>query len=159
MADFILVALLCAWLFFVFSVWQVVRLLSGWRPAAAKVWRSDYTEAQQREDFWSAGMTAFTSRGWNWRDGEDQRHVEDEIVYTPHDGRERRTLVTRQVHRGWTPDSVYTVWYDAADPDRVTTNGPLHWALMAVLGIFATVVIANLFHEYGPPPLLAGWFH
>ena len=110
MTDLILVALFGAWLFFAFSVWQVVRLLSGWKPAAAKVWHSDYSEAQQREDFWSFGMTAFTSRGWNWRDGEDQRYIEDEIVYTPQDGRERRSVVKRYVHRGWKPSNVYTVW-------------------------------------------------
>ena len=109
------------------------------------MWRSDYTEAQQREDLWSFGFTAFTSRGYNWRDGEDSRLIEDEVRFRTRDGREVRTLVTRRVHRGWTPSGVYTVWYDPADPVHATARGPWEWILRAVLvTIMAGVLLAQI---------------
>jgi hypothetical protein len=143
MADLILVATLAAWLFFVFCVWQALRLIGGWRPATARVLRSDYTEAQQREDFWSFGMTMFTSRGWNWRDGEDSRLIEDDVEFTTADGHMQRAVVRRQVHRGWRPSLYYPVWYDTADPARVTVLGPWFWGLMAVLALMVTISLAR----------------
>lgn len=155
MADLFFVAAIGAWLFFVYSVWQVMRLLGGWKPAVARVWRSDYTEDQQREDRWSLGFTMLTSRGYNWRDGDHGREIEDEILFTPDDGRERRALVTRQVHRGWKPSGHYTIWYDCADPDNVTAYGPWYWGLMAVLSVVMLCVLGNTLARMGLPPMLA----
>ncbi|WP_408591869.1 DUF3592 domain-containing protein [Novosphingobium sp.] len=140
MADFIIVAIVADALFVLLCLWQVLTLLSGWRPALARVWRSDYTRDQQREDFWSFGMTAFTSRGYNWRDGEDTRLVEDEIVFTGDDGREHRALMQRQVARGWQPTQNYGVWYNPANPAQVTVRGPLYWSFLAILSL----VVAGL---------------
>ena len=154
MADLLLVGLLVAWLLFVFCVWQAVRLLGGWKPASAQVWRSDYTEDQQREDFWCLGFTQFTSRGWNWRDGDDARLIEDEIVFTTDCGQQVRTLVERRVARGWRPSGVYTVWYDPADPCRVTVLGPLYWMLMAALAVAGAVMLARAVAAIGLPPAL-----
>ncbi|MEO0030726.1 MAG: hypothetical protein RIS94_484 [Pseudomonadota bacterium] len=154
MADLLLVAMLAAWLFFVFCVWQAIRLFGGWKPASAQVWRSDYTEDQQNEDRWCLGFTSFTSRGWNWRDGEDSRLIEDEIVFTTDQGREVRTLVQRRVDRGWRPSGVYTVWYDPADPRRATVLGPFYWAAMAALSLAAMVMLARALAAAGLPPAL-----
>lgn len=79
-------------------------------------------------------MTAFTARGWRWRDGEHGRLIEDRIVFEDADGARHRATIDRRVRRGWKPCSVYTVWYDPAAPDaRVTSFGPGHWALLALV--------------------------
>lgn len=140
MAGFLMLAALVAWLAFVVCVLRALRLFAGWMPAAATVWRSDYTENQQSDDFWSMGMTLFSLRGWNWRDGDDTRYIEDEIRFHDQDGVERRTIVHRWVHRGWQPSGVYTVWYDAADPEKATVLGPFTWALWAALSLVLACV-------------------
>lgn len=153
MADLILVAAVAIALLAGFCLWQVLRLLGSWRPALARVWRSDYTDSQQREDFWSFGMTMFTSRGYNWRDGEDSRLIEDEIVFTGDDGRERRALVKRRVDRGWRPSQNYTVWYNPADPAQVTVLGPLYWSFLGVLSLVGVGVLVRVLLTLGPAAL------
>lgn len=154
MADVLVLAALVCWLLFVFCLWQALRLLGTWQPAPAMVWRSDYSEGQQSEDFWSFGMTMFTSRGWNWRDGEDTRYIEDEIRFRDRDGIERRALVHRWVHRGWKPAGAYTVWYDPADPSRATVLGPFTWAAWAVLLLVLFFGALHMVQVVGLPPLL-----
>ncbi|NKJ43219.1 MULTISPECIES: DUF3592 domain-containing protein [unclassified Novosphingobium] len=157
MADILIIAALACWLLFVFCVWQALRLLGTWQPAPAMVWRSDYTEGQQSEDFWSFGMTMFTSRGWNWRDGDDTRYIEDEIRFRDSDGIERRALVHRWVHRGWKPSGAYTVWYDPADPTRATVLGPFTWGAWAVLSLLLLCIALHAVKVVGLPPVLAAW--
>jgi len=156
MADLLVIAALGAWLGFVGCTLRALSLFATWQPAPATVWRSDYTEGQQSEDFWSMGMTLFTSRGWNWRDGEDSRYIEDEIRFRDRDGIERRTIVHRWVHRGWRPDGAYTVWYDPKEPTRATTLGPFTWGAWALLSLLLACVALNALRSIGLPPVLAG---
>ena len=134
MAQVFLVAALVGWGLMVGALWRMVAMLGSWCPTVANVTKSDYTANQQWEDRW-LGNSMMTSRGFNWRDGEDTRLIGDEIVYTPADGRLRHGLVERWVWRGWQPSGVYTVWYDESDPDRVTARGPLHWFGLAIVGV------------------------
>ena len=140
-----------------YCLWRAWGLLSGWRPAVANVVDSDYDSPQQKEDFWSFGFTALTSRGWNWRDGENARLIEDRIVFEDGNGTRHRATVKRRVRRGWRPSAVYTVWYDPEDPDRVTAFGPFYWLLMAlVCGIMLVTVFStgmSLAGKIGPPPI------
>lgn len=158
MADFFFIGLLACLGGIVFSVWRACALFDGWLPSAATVWRSDYTENQQSEDLWCAGMTAFTSRGYNWRDGEDMRLIEDEIRFYTAEGLEVRAVVERRVHRGFRPAGVYTVWYKVADPHCVTANGPWAWIFYAVLFAVACGVLGAQLARMGLPPALHGLF-
>ncbi len=144
MAAGFLVLAVAGWVAMVLAAWRVMRMLSGWQPTVADVWKSDYTESDQWQDRWSLGNDMLTTRGFNWRDGEDERLITDEIVYTTSNGQQHRALVERQVWRGRRPDSVYTVWYDEADPDRVTPRGPGYWALVALAG--AAVMVAAIYN-------------
>jgi hypothetical protein len=157
MAEVLIFGVVGAVLAAAFCLFRAVRMLGSWRAAPARVWRSDYTDAQQSDDFWSFGATLGTVRGWNWRDGDHSRLIEDEIVYTLTDGSERRGLVRRQVRRGWRPDAAYVVWYDPADPARVTAFGPFSWLLYAMLIAFLLGLLAVAAIERGLPlswPLL-----
>jgi hypothetical protein len=82
-----------------------------------------------------------TIRGWNWRDGEGKRWIEDEIVFETAEGRCQCAVVGRQVTRSWKPSSVFRVWYDRNDPARVTAYGPVYWSLMALLSLAALYAI------------------
>lgn len=155
MADLFLTIAFAAWLLFVFSIWQVARLLGGWQPAQAHVWRSDYTLEHQSADFWSLGLSGLTTRGWRWDDGENARLIEDEIVYTTRDGRERRALVSRRVARGRMPSGYYTVWYDPADPDQVTAIGPWHWGGTALVALALLAACGSVIAQTGLPPAVA----
>jgi hypothetical protein len=125
-----------------YCLWRAARMFATMKPAVANVTRSDYDEGQQSEDFWSFGLTAFTSRGWNWRDGENDRLIEDEIMFDDADGRRRRATVQRRVRRGWRPFSVYTIWYDPEDTAKVTAFGPGHWIMLSLVW---AVALASLF--------------
>ena len=129
-----------------YCLWRAGRLFGGWRPAVANVLDSDYGEGQQSEDFWSFGFTAFTSRGWSWRDGEDGRLIEDRICFEDGDGNRHRATVQRRVRRGWRPSSVYTIWYDPENPARVTAFGPGHWLLLALVwaAMLATLLATGM---------------
>lgn len=133
MIDMLVVAAPMLMLATLYCLWRAAHMLMTFRPAVANVMRSDYDQGQQSEDFWSFGFTAFTSRGWNWRDGEDGRLIEDQIMFEDGDGERHRATVQRRVRRGWRPDGVYTIWYDPDEPARVTSFGPGHWLLLAVV--------------------------
>lgn len=150
MGDFLVVAMVGFAMFAVFCFWRVCTLLGGWKPAVAHVWRSDYTQDQQSEDRWSLGMTAFTSRGYNWRDGDDMRWVEDEIRFTDASGHEHRALVQRHVIRGWRPSQNYPIWYDPADPTKVTARGPFHWCGIGLLSAVVVVMLVRVLLALGP---------
>jgi hypothetical protein len=116
-----------------YCLWRAIHMFRAWCPAAATVWKSGYGELDQQDDFWHFGFTLGTRRGWNWRDGENARLIEDEIIFTDDKGTRHRAMVERRVRRGWRPSNVYTVWYDPARPDGVTTFGPGYWLLMAAV--------------------------
>lgn len=149
MAELLLLLALGAYLALVFCLFRALQLLGSWRPAAALVWRSDYTDAQQNDDFWSFGSTFGTLRGFNWRDGQHARLIEDEIRFTTTSGQEQRAVVQRRVRRGWTPSSSYIVWYDPADPARVTAQGPSFWLLHALLLLILIGLLIQMWNRIG----------
>jgi hypothetical protein len=124
--------------------WRTLHLFLVWAPAVAMVVRSDYGRLQQQDDFWSRGPDMTTVRDWNWRDGEDARLIEDVVEYEDGDGNRHRRAVERRVMRGRRPDGVYTIWYDPADPAKITAWGPGCWAAATLLlgftlaGLFRT---------------------
>lgn len=135
---------------FFYCLFRGLRMFGTMRPAAAMVWRSDYTESQRRDDFWSFG-TIGTQRGFNWQDGQNARLIEDEIRFTTADGRKHTALVQRRVRRGWTPSSNYVVWYDPANPARVTAMGPYAWFGYALLAAFGCALLGYTWLDAGAP--------
>ena len=119
MADLFILAAPLLTLVALYCLWRAGRLATAWRPAAATVWRGDYGELEQLEDFWIKSDW-LTSRGWNAREGEEQREVAELVIFEDAKGKRHRATVRRQVQQGWRPDSVYTIWYDPADPTRAT---------------------------------------
>ncbi|WP_225205177.1 DUF3592 domain-containing protein [Novosphingobium huizhouense] len=122
--------------------WRAAVLFAGWSPAVATVMRSGYGEADRRDDFLSMGLSFATRRGWDWRDGEGKRWIEDEVAFETAAGERRRAIVGRQVTRAWQPSSVLRIWYDRADPTRVTAYGPWYWNAMTVLSLGFVAAIA-----------------
>lgn len=133
MKDLLTVAVPCLVLTMLYCVWRAFDLVRNWTPTVATVSRSGYDELDQQDDFWHFNFVIGTRRGWNWRDGKNSRLIEDEIVFSEGNGHHHRALVERRVRRGWRPGNVYTIWYDPADPDRVTAFGPGYWLLMALV--------------------------
>jgi len=110
-----------------YCVYRAAALFGGWRPAAALVWSSDYSDAQRSDDFWGYGML----RGWRWGDGNGQRLIEETVHYQDEHGDRHVAEVKRYVRAGWRPSNAHTIWYDAAAPDNATTFGPGYWLLTA----------------------------
>lgn len=134
MRDLLILAAPLLMLSLLYCGWRAARLFLTWNPAAATVSRSDYSSGEQQDDFWRGGPGVGSLRGLDWRDGEDSRLIEDEVSFTDSDGERRRAVVERRVAAGWRPDSVFTIWYDPADPARrVTAFGPGHWLGLALL--------------------------
>jgi hypothetical protein len=144
MIDLLIVAAPALALATLYCLWRAAHLVGSWRPAVASVTRSDYDAGQQSEDFWSFGFTLFTSRGWNWRDGKNGRLIEDDIQFEDGEGQPHRATIQRRVRRGWRPSSVYTVWYDPADPAKVTAFGPGYWILLAFVWGASLACLFNL---------------
>jgi hypothetical protein len=136
MADLLVIAAPLLMLAFLYCGWRATRLLLGWRPAAATVWRGDCGELDQLEDFWIKS-DMLTTRGWSPFDGEGQREIEEIVTFEDSEGTSHRAPVRRHVQQGWRPDSVYTIWYDPADPRRATAFGPGSWAVGALLAAAA----------------------
>jgi hypothetical protein len=139
MQDLLIIAVPAATLACLYCCWRAGHLFLAWNPAAANVMHSDYDRLQQQDDFWRFGITIGSLRGWNWRDGNHGRLIHDEISFQDREGREQRATIDRRVRRGWRPYAVYTVWYDPADPQRVTAFGPGYWLMMA--GVFAYMLV------------------
>ncbi|NML96066.1 DUF3592 domain-containing protein [Novosphingobium olei] len=140
-------------------VWRAATLFARWRPAVATVMRGGYSDAERLDDLLSMGASLGTRRGWDWRDGEGKRWIKDEVAFEVENGRTCRAIVGRQVTRAWKPSSVFRIWYDPADPARVTAYGPWYWSLMAAmsLGFVAAIAVWGLdWARTGtPPPWLA----
>ena len=66
-------------------------------------------------------------------DAPEHRETNEIVTFEDQEGRRHRANIRRQVQQGWKPDSVYTIWYDPADPHRATVNGPGSWALGALV--------------------------
>ncbi|HEX4693138.1 DUF3592 domain-containing protein [Sphingomonas sp.] len=127
MRDFITFATPALMLGLLYCLYRAATLFAAWRPAAAVVWGSDYTDAERRDDFWGFG----TLRGWRITDGDHQRLIEETVHYQDADGEAHVTEVKRYVRAGWRPSGAHIVWYDTADPDRATALGPGYWLLSA----------------------------
>lgn len=131
MAQILLIATLAAWLVMAGALIRAIGMFANWRPAVGQVRRTDYTESQQWEDRWMLGNTWRTSRGFNWRDGDDMRFITDDVRFTDESGQVHNVQVRRHVVIGFSPSTVYTVWYAADDPERVSVSGPFSWLFVA----------------------------
>lgn len=118
-------------------LYRFATLLTGWQVAIAQVWRGGYRDLERLDDLAHMQQSLGTLRGWNWRDGEGKRWIEDEVVFQTPEGDRIHAMVGRQVQRSWKPASVFRVWYDRANPQNVTAYGPGYWLLMAILTIAA----------------------
>lgn len=145
MADLIILAAPLLMLALLFCGWRAGQLLLVWVPATAQVARGGYSELEQQDDFWHGANSLLTLRGYDARDGEGTRLIDDEVIFTGGNGEQRRARVQRRVARGWRPDGIFTIWYHPADPARVTAFGPGHWAM---LSLFFAAALAALF-AYG----------
>ncbi|MDB5681463.1 MAG: hypothetical protein JWO16_1268 [Sphingomonas bacterium] len=139
MRDLITFAAPALMLGVLYCLYRAVTLFAAWRPAAAVVWATDYTDAERRDDFWGFG----TLRGWRITDGDKQRLIEETVHYEDEDGERHVAEVKRYVHAGWRPDGVHTIWYDSADPDRATAFGPGYWLMIAVALAFVLITLMN----------------
>ncbi len=133
MTDLLIIAAPALMLAMLWCLWRAGQLLLVWSPAVAHVWTSGYSELEQQDDYWHRDNSLASLRGFDWRDGEDSRSIEDEVVFEDREGNKCRATVSRRVARGWRPDGILTIWYDPADPARATAFGPGTWALMALL--------------------------
>lgn len=122
-----------------YCLYRAATLFAAWRPAAAVVWGSDYTDAERRDDFWGFGLL----RGWRITDGDHQRLIEETVHYQDADGERHVAEVKRYVRAGWRPSNAHIVWYDTADPDRATALGPGHWLLSAAGLAVALVMLVT----------------
>jgi hypothetical protein len=113
--------------------WRALRMFGAWRLAVATVWKSGYGEFDQQDDCWNFGFTLATRRVWTWRDGENARLIEDEVVFADAKGARHRARVERRVARGRRPSNIYTIWYDPARPEAATTFGPGYWLLLMAI--------------------------
>jgi hypothetical protein len=145
MTDLLIFAAPVLMLALLFCAWRAAILLLVWVPTTAQVAKGGYSALEQQDDFWHGGASLTTLRGYDLRDGEDSRLIEDEVVFTDDDGAQHRALVERRVARGWRPDGLFTIWYHPADPARVTAFGPFHWAMLSLL---CAAALAGLF-TYG----------
>lgn len=116
-------------------------LLRGWQVAVAHVWRGGYSDLERLDDLVHMQQSIGTLRGFDIRDGEGKRWIEDEVVFETPEGQRIHALVGRQVQRSWRPSGVFRVWYDRTDPQRVTAYGPGYWFMMALLTLAALAFV------------------
>ena len=140
MRDLITFAAPALMLGLLYCVYRAVTLFTAWRPAAAVVWSSDYTDAERRDDFWGFG----TLRGWRLTDGDNQRLIEETVHYLDQHGDRHVAEVKRYVRAGWRPAGAHTIWYDTANPDNATAFGPGYWMLIAFALAAGLVTLIDL---------------
>lgn len=133
-ADIIL-----AIVFLLFGAWLMtdsIRLLVFRRPSRGTVIATSYSEAER--------TAARDAHRWDWlykvTAGNKKPVVEDilTIEYEARGRRYRRRFETAHT-RGDRADRAPTIWYDPADPERATLDGPGGTALVALglLGLAA----------------------
>ena len=115
MADLLILAPLLM-LALLYCAWGAGRLLLAWRPATATVWRGDYGELDQQEDFWIK-PDYLTTRGWSIADAPEHRETNEVVAFEDQEGRRHRAHIRRQVQQGWKPDSIYTMSRSPCPPD------------------------------------------
>lgn len=139
MRDFITFAAPALMLGLLYCVYRAVTLLTAWRPAAAVVWSTDYTDAEQSDDFWGFGFR----RGWRLTDGDHQRLIEETVHYQDENGERHVAEIKRYVRAGWRPSGAHTIWYDSANPGNATGFGPGYWLLIAFSLAVTLVMLFN----------------
>ncbi|MFY8195946.1 hypothetical protein [Novosphingobium sp. B1] len=122
-------------------LYRSATLLRGWQVAVAHVWRGGYSDLERLDDLAHMQQSIGTLRGFDIRDGEGKRWIEDEVVFETPEGQRIHALVGRQVQRSWRPSGVFRVWYDRTDPQRVTAYGPGYWFMMALLTVAALAFV------------------
>ncbi|NLR41373.1 hypothetical protein [Novosphingobium sp. ERW19] len=136
-------------------LYRGVTLLTGWQVAVAHVWRGGYSDLERLDDFVHMQQFIGTLRGFDIRDGEGKRWIEDEVVFETADGTRVHAMVGRQVQRSRKPSSVFRIWYRRDDPQHVTAYGPGYWFLMALLtlaALYATFAWGIDWARTGQPP-------
>lgn len=136
-------------------LYRGVTLLTGWQVAVAHVWRGGYSDLERLDDFVHMQQSIGTLRGFDIRDGEGKRWIEDEVVFETAEGTRVHAMVGRQVQRSWKPSSVVRIWYCREDPQRVTAYGPGYWFAMALLtlaALYATFAWGIDWARTGQPP-------
>lgn len=136
-------------------LYRGVTLLTGSQVAVAHVWRGGYSDLERLDDFVHLQQSIGTLRGFDIRDGEGKRWIEDEVVFETADGTRVHAMVGRQVQRSWKPSSVFRIWYRRDDPQHVTAYGPGYWFLMALLtltALYATFAWGIDWARTGQPP-------
>ncbi len=138
MRDFITFAAPVLMLGLLYCLYRAVTMFGGWRPTAAIVWSTDYTEDQQWDDRWGLGL----KRGWRFTDGDHQRLIEEVVHYQDDDGNRHSAELRRYVTQGRQPDGAHVIWYDTANPEKVSAFGPGRWLLCA--GVVATTLASPI---------------
>ena len=136
-------------------LWRAATIFTGWQLAVAQVWRGGYSDLERLDDFAHMQQSIGTLRGFDIRDGDGKRWIEDEVVFETTEGERIHAMVGRQVQRSWKPSGVFCVWYDRNNPQRVTAYGPGYWSLMALLtlaALFATFAWGIDWARTGQPP-------
>lgn len=136
-------------------LYRTITLLLGWQVALAHVWRGGYSDLERLDDLVHMQQSIGTLRGFDIRDGEGKRWIEDEVVFQTPEGARIHAMVGRQVQRSWKPASVFRIWYRRDDPQRVTAYGPGYWFLMALLTLavlYATFAWGMDWARTGQPP-------
>jgi hypothetical protein len=140
MGDFITLAAPALMLGLLYCLYRAVTLFTAWRPAAAVVWSSDYSDAEQSDDRWGFGLR----RGWRLSDGDHQRLIEETVRYQDEQGERHVAEVKRYVRAGWRPFGAHTIWYDTANPDHATAIGPGTWLVRAIALAAGLVTLIDL---------------
>lgn len=136
-------------------LYRTITLLLGWQVAVAHVRRGGYSDLERLDDLVHMQQSIGTLRGFDIRDGEGKRWIEDEVVFQTPEGARIHAMVGRQVQRSWKPASVFRIWYRRDDPQRVTAYGPGYWFLMALLTLavlYATFAWGMDWARTGQPP-------
>jgi hypothetical protein len=114
-----------------YAAWLAWRNFMIWQPVSARLTGSDYREAERHFD----RMPVYAMAG---DDAETARLTECWYSYDDDGGARHTVQLTTMVNRGQSPDPSKVIWYDPANPARVSRFGPGFWSLIAVTLIAAT---------------------
>ena len=143
MRDLVIVAAPLLMLWLLYCLWRAQHVLRTWCPAAATVWKSDYSDTERADDRMMGVMMGLPIHPI-------RRLTIDDVVFTDEQGVQRKVGLQHRVARGTERESVRTIWYHPADPQRVTAHGPGRWLIRALK---SAVVLGAIFY-WGP--LLVG---
>ncbi len=143
MRDLIILAVPILVLSLLHCLWRAQHLLRRWQPAAATLWKSDYSDTERADDANFQAMLGLPLL----RIDPIGRLVVDDVAFTDSNGMSRRVAVRHRVPRGSERDGIYTIWYDPTAPQAcVTTSGPWRWLKRACTCAFALFAI----FQWGP---------